>query len=175
MRNVESAAERLLNEHSVVRPPVPVEQLAKALGLSVQYEHYDGDISGLLYRDSNVSIIGVNAAHSMTRQRFTIAHELGHFMLHRGRPLIVDKQFRINFRNSASSLATDHEEIQANGFAATLLMPRGWVEKAALRLIRRLESLSDDDLVERLASRFNVSPQAMSFRLINLGLRSPSD
>ena len=57
------------------------------------------------------------------RQRFTIAHELGHRALHPGRELILDVPVRVNLRDKTSSMASDIEEIEANAFAATLLMP----------------------------------------------------
>lgn len=174
MPDVERKSQELLEVHGVDRPPVPVDRLAKALGAKILHERYDGDVSGLLYREGDVRVIGVNATHSHTRQRFTVAHELGHLILHRGRQLIVDKQVRINFRDEVSSLATDREEIQANGFAAALLMPQVWVEDAALELTRS-KKMTDDALVKRLAGIFDVSEQAMEYRLINLGLRSPSD
>ncbi|USK87293.1 ImmA/IrrE family metallo-endopeptidase [Peribacillus asahii] len=53
--------------------------------------------------------ISVNKNHSRQRQRFTIAHELGHFLLHKGTAIHVDRNFRVNFRNGASSQATDLE------------------------------------------------------------------
>lgn len=172
---VERAAQRLLAEQGISRPPVPVERLARDLGADIRYQAFDGDVSGLLYREGDVRIIGVNSAHSKTRQRFTVAHELGHLILHRGRPLIVDKQVRVNLRDGVSSLATDREEIQANRFAAALLMPSEWVERLALAVVTKHRSLSDEELVGQLADRFRVSGQAMSYRLVNLGLRSPAD
>lgn len=104
------------------------------------------------------------------RQRFTIAHELGHLALHPGKVLIVDPSVRVNLRNEVSSLGTDFEEIQANVFAAELLMPRTLIT----RLVPELASAtsSHENTVTSLAGLFQVSKEAMSYRLINLGILS---
>jgi len=107
----------------------------------------------------------VNQSQAQSRQRFTIAHELGHALLHEGEELHVDKDFRINFRDVVSSLATNVEEIESNTFAAWLLMP-------SRLLIRQIRSehldIDDGEEVEKLAGRYQVSAQAMTYRLANL-------
>jgi Zn-dependent peptidase ImmA (M78 family) len=69
-------------------------------------------------------------------------------------------------------MATDQEEIDANAFAAALLMAAGWVRAAFETVVRNTTINSEDELAEvlNLAARFGVSRQAMLFRLINLGL-----
>jgi Zn-dependent peptidase ImmA (M78 family) len=118
-------------------------------------------------RPDGVAIIGVNSAHSIGRQRFTIAHELGHLILHKDETLHVDERAPIGFRNEESSLATKDVEIEANQFAAELLMP-------ADLLAKEIESISDDleaeAAVSELADRFQVSEQAMTLRLTRLGI-----
>ena len=114
-------------------------------------------------------MIIVNAANAPVRQRFTIAHEIGQFALHRG-TVYLDGRARVNFRDGLSSMATDQEEIDANAFAATLLMAAGWVRAAFETVVRNTTINSEDELAEVLAARFGVSRQAMHFRLINLGL-----
>jgi Zn-dependent peptidase ImmA (M78 family) len=165
----DDAARDLLRQHAIERPPTPVEKLAHSLGLTVVHQKMDDDLSGMLLRGSgeDAAVIGVNRVHSGTRQRFTIAHELGHFLLHQGRPVIVDPAIRMraNFRDARSSLATDREEIEANQFAAEILMPAAMVR-------RELQQLGDhgEKLEQTLADRFKVSVEAMTYRLINLGL-----
>ncbi len=149
--------------------PVDVGRIAEHLGAQVVEERLDRDLSGLLYRDGDQVVIGVNNGHAARRRRFTVAHEIGHLVLHKGRPLVLD-HVRVNFRNATSSTATDHEEIQANAFAAELLMPAAQVlasAKAALEGGRA----SDAALVRDLADGFEVSEQAMEYRLVNLGSR----
>ncbi|HEY4248477.1 MAG TPA: ImmA/IrrE family metallo-endopeptidase [Lacunisphaera sp.] len=109
----------------------------------------------------------MNANHSEARQRFTIAHELGHFFLHAGDPVFVDQSF-VMMRDTASSEGEKVEEREANLFAAELLMP-------AKLIVKEVEDMDDIDIVDdgkigRLADKFGVSVQAMSFRLANLGV-----
>jgi Zn-dependent peptidase ImmA (M78 family) len=108
--------------------------------------------------------------HPEVRQRFTIAHELGHWRLHGKKEVIVDHLVRIDFRDDRASAATHHEEIQANAFAAELLMPSEFI---LLELKKRglSEAEGVGEVVEDLAERFEVSQQAMEYRLVNLGLR----
>jgi hypothetical protein len=77
---------------------------------------------------------------------------------------------RINARDHRSSLATDREEIEANRFAAALLMPPDFVEAQVLRVMKR--GLGEIATIDALARKFGVSPQAMEIRLTNLGMRA---
>jgi hypothetical protein len=65
---------------------------------------------GILFRDQDHHVIGVNSARSLVRQRFTIAHELGHRALHPGRELILDAPVRVSLRDKTSSMASDEGE-----------------------------------------------------------------
>jgi Zn-dependent peptidase ImmA (M78 family) len=153
----------------VTSAPIAVEAIAGARSVEVVKQRFpDGDVSGMLLREPEHVVIGVNSAHGVGRQRFTIAHELGHLELHRGRRLILDVPVRVDYRDRTSSLATDREEIEANRFAAALLMPEAMVISAA----READARVLEDLVPLLAKRFQVSIEAMSYRLINLGLIS---
>ncbi|MEX5635828.1 ImmA/IrrE family metallo-endopeptidase [Parafrankia sp. FMc2] len=169
--DVDQAVARLIERCGISEPPVPVEQIAISLGIQVVRSAGEWSESGFLLRDDKRTIIGVNSRNSAKRQRFTIAHELGHWSLHEGKPLIVDQSVMINKRDDVSSQATDQEEIEANRFAAQLLMPRTFVVGALKRL--ELSSIgSRDELISILAKAFNVSNEAMGWRLINLGVLS---
>lgn len=171
-RRAEQAAERLLASHGITGPPVDPETLAVAEGIVVVRRRFeDADVSGILFRDGDHHVIGVNSAHPLVRQRFTIAHELGHRALHPGRELILDVPVRVNLRDKTSSMASDLEEIEANAFAATLLMPAQMVRDQLSQLppARRREP---DATATALARIFKVSTPALNFRLINLGLTS---
>jgi Zn-dependent peptidase ImmA (M78 family) len=171
-RPAERAAERLLADHRIRTPPVDVEALARADGILVVRRRFDdADVSGILFRDGDHHVIGVNSAHSVVRQRFTIAHELGHRALHPGRELILDVPVRVNLRDKTSSMASDLEEIEANAFAAALLMPDQMIRDQVNRLpaSKRREP---DATAAALSSLFKVSTSALNFRLINLGLTS---
>ena len=164
---IRDAAEELLRRCKVDRPPVPVERLARRVGAEVRYEPLESDLSGMLFREEGRTIIGVNALHPKSRQRFTIAHELAHLELHERSGIHVDHKFPIHVRDELSSQAVDLEEIEANSFAAELLMPAAMLEDDLAEYALDYE---DEDLARRLASRYQVSLQAMAFRLTNLGL-----
>lgn len=165
MRNrtqLERRAWKLLRELEIESEPVDVFVIAERLGARIQYENVDEELSGALYRDDgNGPVIGVNARHHPNRQRFTVAHEIGHLLLH-DEPVFVDRVFR---RDKVSSEAVDPLEIEANGFAAALLMPKEFV-------VRRTNGSGPfrSEAVDRLASDFGVSSQAMTFRLERLGV-----
>ena len=171
MNKPERLANKLLENHNILGPPVPVDQIAKGLGVALSFEPFEGEegISGILYRDGATKIIGINSAHAPTRQRFSIAHEIGHLVLHK-KELFVDKVVQVNFRDGTSSLAVDREEIAANAFAAELLMPRKFVKREINKLLKKGTVLRKDDLIEALANIFKVSPQATEYRLNNLGI-----
>ena len=160
-------AAELLAEHSIKRPPVPVEAIAKAAGVQVTYRNFNNEISGALVRRGTSAIIAVAAEQPLVRQRFTIAHELGHFLLHAtaGEEVHIDKHFKVQFRSPASSTAEDVGEIEANAFAAALLMPEEWLLREARKVTFDFD---DPEAVRELAERYDVSAQAMTFRLTNL-------
>src|SRR6266540_4610765 len=123
----ERAARKPLDDFEVSAPPVPVEEIARQLGARLSFEHFGPDVSGILYRDASNAVIGVNATHAKTRQRFTIAHEIGHLHLHEGRPMFVDRSVRVDRRDANAALGLDPDEIDANSFAAALLMPQDMI------------------------------------------------
>lgn len=171
MRKIEREVKKLLADNDVIKPPVPVDRIAEFLGAIISFEPFEGkdELSGILYRDGKNKIIGINSAHAQTRQRFSIAHEIGHLTLH-NKELFVDKVVRLNFRDNKSSLATDREEIEANTFAAELLMPKYLIDIEIDRLIKKRQPFDKDQLIDYLSKAFYVSLQAMEYRLNNLGI-----
>lgn len=169
-KRIRGLVEKLLKENSVTGPPVPVEGIAHYCNLKVRKQRArNDDISGFILRTGKDAIIGVNASHAPVRQRFTIAHELGHYLIHtQGVDEVhVDRKFGVQYRNSLSSEGTDRDEREANFFAAELLMPKHFIE-ADLAEADEMD-LVDDDFISRLAGKYRVSTQAMVFRLANLG------
>ena len=166
---IERLAEDLLSRHALNTTPISVETIAEREGIEVIRVSAGWNESGFLLREQDAHpVIGINRKNSPKRQRFTIAHELGHWQLHQGKPLIVDHSVMINKRDDVSSQATEPEEIQANQFAAALLMPEQLVrDRAAVGGFR-----SRDDLISRLAAEFDVSTDSMTWRLVNLGILS---
>lgn len=174
MRPADAARELLITAR-IAEPPVPVERLAQDAGALISYQPFEAqDISGLLYRTAGAApVIGVNSNNPKVRQRFTIAHELGHLSLHDGHDLILERLIRLNFRDATSSTASDEEEIEANHFAAELLMPHDFL-RYSLGMLLQGRPLSDLELVRRLARRFEVSQSAMEYRLTSLGMLTPA-
>ena len=158
----------LLEKFSIKRAPVPVDAIAKGLGIEITELPGDDEISGAMIRTEDRTIIAVNPAHHSNRQRFTIAHELGHYHLHQGLERHVAQNFRIAWRNADSSKAINWTEIQANRFAAELLMPTEFLERD-LNALQTVEYLS----VALLVSKYKVSPEAMKIRLSQLGILGP--
>jgi len=169
MSRVVGAVQRALRRLEVTAPPVPVREIAESYGIVVREEAAPADVSGALLRSQEGAVIVINSEQHPNRQRFTIAHELGHFLLHEGTPLHVDHDFRVNMRNSRSSQAADWEEIEANQFAAELLIPQDFLRSD---LESGKHSAKD---AARLARRYRVSEAAMSYRFVNLGLTPQID
>ncbi len=175
-RHIKTTAERLIASNGVREAPVPVEKLAAALGAEIRREPAEDDLSGFLMRAvvGRCAVIGVNSTHHPNRQRFTIAHEIGHLLLHDGEKIHVDRTgqvYQVNLRSDASSAGTDICEIEANAFAAELLMPAPFLQVDLAE--QRTLNLLDDDVLESLlkplARKYGVSPQALTFRLGRLG------
>lgn len=159
-------AGELLEKADVTRAPVPVERLAKLLRARIVLQPFAGEISGIIHRNKDGSaVVGVNSSDTAERQRFTIAHELGHLVLHTNEKLHIDKNFPIGLRSDASGKATDENEIEANQFAAALLMPSGLIA----RDVKPLIGTDVLDAIKKLARKYKVSEQAMSIRLSTLG------
>jgi len=158
---------RLLEENEINGAPVDVERVATSLGIDVRKTPTEDDISGfLLTQGDGLRVIGVNSLHHPNRQRFTIGHEIGHFALHNKAGVHVDRLV-VRLRSSASSTGEEREEVEANRFAAELLVPRNFLERDLKDF--SLNDLSDDRGMQQLAKRYQVSVQAMTNRLISLG------
>jgi Zn-dependent peptidase ImmA (M78 family) len=170
-KEVERRAELFLQEFPKLSPPIDIERIAVSSGIQVVRTVADWNESGFLLRDQDRALIGINSRNSARRQRFTIAHELGHWYLHKSKHLIVDQSVMIHKRNNISSQATSQQEIEANQFAAALLMPERFVFNT---IKRRMDSgvRSSEELIDVLADEFDVSNDAMGWRLINLGILS---
>lgn len=170
---IEAQALKVLHQTQTLQIPIPVEVTAVRLGLDVESVALGSGVSGVLIVEDGKGIIGFNEDHAYVRQRFTIGHELGHYLLHRNnvdKTLFIDttKFVSVYLRDSNSSNGDKWQEIQANQFSAALLMPKHLIEKEISQ--PEYDLLDVDDLCLLLAERFQVSTQAMSYRLGILGL-----
>lgn len=144
--------------------PFPIENILKEhKDLKIYFlDNMEDSVSGvIIYKpdEKNFNIL-VNNNQSKTRQYFTIAHELGHYFLHKTtltkKNIIEDKVFSL-YRKEGNS---NKIEVDANHFAAELIMPE--------KLVKEIwENLKD---IDNCAEIFNVSTLAMNIRLINLKL-----
>ena len=137
--------------------PVDVRGLAKAIGLHVRDEDLGPDVSGKIERDwSDGFLIAINSRHGETRRRFSIAHEIAHFVLHRnliGDGIVDDALYR--------SAKGGIIERQANNYAASILMPAPIVaEKWRAGMVT----------AGALAKAFDVSPAVAEIRIKELRL-----
>lgn len=154
-----AAAQELLSKTKVLKPPVDIEHLATLCGLRVLKMKFQQALSGLLVDLEDAPLIGVNSSQHEHRQRFTVAHELGHHLLGHHDRFHIDLGWP-----SADGDPPNmnwHDEREANEFAANALMPAAWVRQRAQK----------ETSVAALANVFGVSPIAMGYRLTALGLR----
>lgn len=141
--------------------PVDVERLASDLGLNIHYAFLDSNISGMLecVGDDQYRIT-VNASDPRSRQRFTVAHEIGHYLKHRhliGDGLDDDRAYRSTAAGKYHNTAIGpKQETEANKLAASILMPQDSIDEYV-----RMHGKQ----VKKLADIFGVSEHAMSIQL----------
>jgi len=136
-------ARRVLRDYSYTRPPIPVEEIAVGEGLTVvRVMEWDERISGFF--EHHTRSIGVNGKHHRHRQRFTIAHELGHFFLAHPHARCYDEE--ISFEEQKREF-----DREANGFAGELL-------RAYAVIKEDLRKMKDP---KALAQLYEVSEQAL--------------
>jgi Zn-dependent peptidase ImmA (M78 family) len=166
--NLEDRAEKTLRNTDTYRVPVAIDLVAQRLNLTMEAAALGEKVSGMLVVKGDRGAIGYNSAHARVRQRFTISHEIAHYLLHTKKggkaQLFIDRHVTYR-RDENSSTGVDHEEVEANQLGAALLMPKSLVQDE----IRRQDlNLDDEDAISLLAKRFQVSTAAMSNRLVNL-------
>lgn len=149
-------AHQVLGMVGVTAPPVDVERIAAFLGFTVIPFDFPDNVSGVTFIETGVKSIGVNAGQARVRQRFSIAHELGHYLS--GHEAYDESQIRVEGRPDYMS-PHNRQEIEANEFASELLMPKEFLE----RDLRRMGTLD----VPTLSGRYQVSEQAMWIQLMD--------
>lgn len=165
---IQNEVQNLLTQcgYTAANLPIDVEKIAEHLGIDVRYSAYDGDLSGMLYQDEKQKVIGINALHPNNRQRFTIAHEIGHYILHDKKEVHIDGQMKIYFRGPTGE---QKEENEANIFAGELLMPYNFI----LQDVKDGIDLESEAQITELSKKYKVSFQAMSIRLSRLASSTP--
>ena len=166
--DIERQAKEILTRHGLYSLPIDPVLLANKLGVTVNNAKFaDDSLAALLAKRGGSTRIFVEQSDPPYRKRFSIAHELGHHFLHlleEGE--MVDKKTDM-FREKAPQghfwSKERLQEVQANWFAAALLMPE--------ELVRAEWATSPN--VSTMAKIFNVSEEAMGYRVDTLGLWSP--
>ena len=169
LQHARTRAEQIADDLHIAKPAVRVEEVAVSLGLTVLYQVLPDDISGMLVSRGSAGCIVVQVKDPEPRQRFTIAHEIGHHCLkHQFEPgahLHIDRGFTISFRTRFANI--DRREAEANEFAATLLMPARLVRQA----VSDLQTKSLDEVhLDLMAQQFQVSVATLMLRLTLLGI-----
>lgn len=162
IENARQAALKLLSDFDIEKVPTPLRRIAKHLDIFVEYTPLDDALSGMAMIRDGHRLVWVNSLHHPNRQRFTLAHEIGHHVLHEEflkEGVHVDKAMLR--RDALSSEGSARVEIEANNFASELLMPEPMMQAYFGSI-----NLEDQAKVAGVAARFKVSPAALQFRLL---------
>ncbi|QOL19797.1 ImmA/IrrE family metallo-endopeptidase [Candidatus Bodocaedibacter vickermanii] len=148
-------ASEILEEASIIQPPIITQKLCETYGIKVKFVIFTEDnISGMMDFKSNT--IYVNDQEGYARNNFTIAHELGHYFLHKDYYLKHPNEYEILYRKPISSAQNSPIEKEANTFAAHLLVPKKF-----------LDQYYEFASIQSLAKLFAVSEEVISYRLKN--------
>jgi len=141
----------LIKSYNLKEPPVPVFDIAAKEGLEVLVaDTLDSEIAGFI--DVAKGRVILNQADSPERQAFVVAHELGHWLLHR-QEIIGQPDLTIFYRRRTLLDEVDPQQQEANAFAVELLVPSGWLEKY------------DDQPVSEIAKVFGVTTEVIGYVL----------
>ena len=139
--------------------PVKLGALARDLGISVKLSTLKPGISGHIRREGeDLYVIRINRHEARERQRFTLAHEISHYLLHRD---VIDKFGEIEDNILYRSGASEQKEYEANRLAADLVMPH----KAVQSVLEAMKPLASEEVIDQMAETFQVSKAAMEVRL----------
>lgn len=151
-----SEQKRLIEEHQI-ECPIKLGLLASHLGLTVKLATLPANISGEIKDTDGVIVIKINRHDAKSRQRYTLAHEIAHFLLHRHllREGISDD---VLYRSSQSNQI----ESEANRLAADILMPQSYIEYS---FNLHFKGKKDAILYEQMAETLGVSTIALKYRI----------
>ncbi|MFN8552534.1 MAG: ImmA/IrrE family metallo-endopeptidase [Candidatus Obscuribacterales bacterium] len=161
-----SEAKRILGEFGD-KVPIDLHRIFEHYKISVRKHDLEESVSGMLVIKGGHAVVGINESHHPNRQRFTMAHELGHFLLHAEETKVFVDSSPVFFRDATASEGISTAEIEANNFAAEILMPEKFIRE---QVKKHPIDAFDDVSVRRLASKLQVSVQALTIRLTNLKL-----
>ena len=159
MDRIDGESRRILDRYTS-ECPVKLGSLAKELGISIKISGLGTGVSGQISREVNGYVIRVNRNETRERQRFTIGHELAHFLLHRD--VIDSSPNGITDTVLYRSDAPEQIECEANRLAVEIVMPMPLIENERRE---NFKGVMTEATIEALANRFEVSKAAMEIRL----------
>ena len=153
-------ARKVLKDYELSEVPTNLSVLFQGLGLKYIELNDTDDIDGAIIEiDGKPAIAVLNKARPVQRQRFTLAHELGHiFLKHTKRDIYNPEEIREN-RRKLTDKTKPPKEIEADIFASELLIPYQQLKKYT----------ADMSNIEKMAGIFQVSKQAMTLAIMNYG------
>ncbi len=149
-KRIDKAVDKILLQTNLSYPKDSLLNIVKTLDIavkSVDFGKYGNEISGVI--QSKPPVIFLNKNHSKERQTFTLAHELGHYVLHKG-----NGKLRIDKYNYGANTKEAKEETEANYFAASLLMPKDeflliWGRAETAKEVSQYFGVSESAVVNR--------------------------
>lgn len=147
-------AEDIIREFGITSPPIDPEAIAEALDVDVVYARFSSDVSDQIsgYIEPARSRIVVNRDIKPNRKTYTIAHELGHYLLHK--EYTKSDKYQVFPRMNQYSGQKPDEEREADAFAANLLVPekflREYKDYASTSELARMFCVSQEVILHRL-------------------------
>jgi len=163
------AAKKIVDSYNYTKKNIPVDirKIMADRNIIIKEVYLPDKISGVLDTRGDNPIVLVQESHDEKRKRFSLAHELGHFVLNSS-PRGVHLDRHTYFRSNLSSIGTDIEEKKANRFAAELLMPSNILWEILTEDIPDLiDAQEREGLAElrKLAKKFEVSVAALTIKI----------
>lgn len=170
VEDMPGVAQMILDKLGIEECPVPIVAIMKSLRFQVVSGELKDEISGIIGIDDNLKkdfessrVIAINSKDNIGHQRFTMAHELAHFLF----DFDVSKQ--IEYYNTYNTLESEtEEERRANFFAANLLMPEKVFKEEFEKVVVKNNLYRT---VEKLSDIFQVSGEAVRRRISELSLQ----
>lgn len=159
----QAKAKEIITEFGITTPPIQIEEIIESYGLKLERVDANENFDGELIPDKR--LIRINRLNPKNRQRFTMAHELGHWVLyHQSRLFEVDEEPALEsysgFSPSLESRFSDQQrEVEANYFASELLMPLAWVE---------VDWKKHKQDIKKLCDIYQVSEHAMWNKIVEM-------
>lgn len=166
-KQIKNIVDVILGASNTRKFPVDLYKIAKSIDVHVETAQLKDGLSGFAFQQNGTKFIGLSSTDGALRQRFTFAHELGHIYLHKSDAVNYDTGLMM-MRDDRSTNGTDEKEIEANRFAAELLMPEDEVRKD-MSSNEDIDFLHDNEktrqFIKKLADKYGVSSKAMNVRI----------